>query len=33
MAGFAMAWAPIHLTRGGNESPETLQHRAIGRAS
>jgi hypothetical protein len=24
MAGFAMAWAPIHLTRGGNESPETF---------
>jgi len=33
MAGFAMAWALVNLTRGDNESPETLQRRAIGRAS
>jgi hypothetical protein len=24
MAGFAMAWALVHLTRGGNEPPETF---------
>ena len=24
MARFAMAWAMVHRTRGGNESPETF---------